>query len=282
MTELDYFSTIAANNNAAPPDGWPENTMTFGQINNTAREMMASLARWYQDNNGSLSAGALTYYAPLNAYGYNITLNRSTWPHTIGYQFRFRPPQQNVGPTWLNVNNTGANWLVWPDGSMLRASDLQDVVTCRAQGDGRFVLENLQRKERAEFQPAASVHLLFANVSAPAGWIQNPGWNDRLIRVVSGTGLGAGGQWAIYGLGAESANHTHNVGVSWSGTTSGYSGSSQGTSASGGASTPINNHTHTYAGSGTFTTDGESVAHTHYGDGSWRPAYADMILCYKP
>lgn len=54
--EIDTLDTVAANNNQPAPDGAPENTMLYSQVNDTMREMMASDARWYSDINHSLSA----------------------------------------------------------------------------------------------------------------------------------------------------------------------------------------------------------------------------------
>jgi len=42
MANVSTWSTTAANNNATPPDGWPENQAP-STVNDCAREMMASL-----------------------------------------------------------------------------------------------------------------------------------------------------------------------------------------------------------------------------------------------
>lgn len=47
-TKLKSYSTTPGSNNSAPPDGWPEG-MLPSAVNNSAREMMARLAEWYQD-----------------------------------------------------------------------------------------------------------------------------------------------------------------------------------------------------------------------------------------
>lgn len=47
-TKLKNFSTTAASNNSTPPDGFPEG-MDPATVNNSARELMARLAEWYQD-----------------------------------------------------------------------------------------------------------------------------------------------------------------------------------------------------------------------------------------
>lgn len=47
-TKLKNYSSTAASNNSAVPDGWPEGMAPSG-VNNSAREMMARLAEWYLD-----------------------------------------------------------------------------------------------------------------------------------------------------------------------------------------------------------------------------------------
>lgn len=119
--------------------------------------------------------------------------------------------------------------------------------------------------------------VVFAQPAAPTGWTQL-NIHDVLLRSTGTTGFGLGGNWAISGLSAETANHAHTFNVTP--TTSAKSGgSSQGTSSSGGPSTPLDNHTHTVNVAGTTST--ESAAHTHTGDGTWRPAYIDVLLCQK-
>lgn len=53
MANISQFSTTAANNNSASPDGAPEGMAPSG-VNDTMRENMAAAARWYQDTNGTL------------------------------------------------------------------------------------------------------------------------------------------------------------------------------------------------------------------------------------
>lgn len=46
--KISLYSTTAASNNSAVPDGWPEG-MLPSAVNNCARENMARLREWYQD-----------------------------------------------------------------------------------------------------------------------------------------------------------------------------------------------------------------------------------------
>jgi hypothetical protein len=49
MSDISTWSTTATNNNAAPPDGFPEG-MAPSAVNNSCREMMAAIKRWVDDN----------------------------------------------------------------------------------------------------------------------------------------------------------------------------------------------------------------------------------------
>jgi len=48
MANIETWSTTAALNNSASPNGWPENMSSAG-LNDSAREVMAAAKRWYDD-----------------------------------------------------------------------------------------------------------------------------------------------------------------------------------------------------------------------------------------
>jgi hypothetical protein len=286
MSDIHNWSPLASENNRAPPDGWPENTMTFGQINNSAREMMAVISRWFVDTSGILLATGLHYFADANAWGYRLNVHRAI-SFDLNTIVRFRIPQVNVGATWLSVNGSHPAWIRWPDNSNCKPNDLADVVEVYWHGSGIWVLNNLQKRTVGEFTSGSGVQMLFAMPAAPSGWVQSSAWHDRLIRVVSHAGTGAGGQWAIFGLSGETANHTHNVTVSGSVSGSTSNATSPGQLVESGNDSnvaAVSTHGHTYsAGFGpyVFGSTGASNAHTHVSDGSWRPAYGDVIMCIK-
>lgn len=47
MTGIELWSTTAANNNSASPNGWPEGMPPSG-VNDSARQMMAAVREWYE------------------------------------------------------------------------------------------------------------------------------------------------------------------------------------------------------------------------------------------
>lgn len=122
--------------------------------------------------------------------------------------------------------------------------------------------------------PAGSSMLFYAS-AAPSGWTLNASLNDRLIRVVSSGGGVTGGSWTISGLSvsghaltvAELPPHTHTY-VDHDPQPIG------GPIASGSGYTDvIASRTTDAAGSGASHTHG--ISH----NATWRPAYADFILC---
>lgn len=111
MAELIDYSVIAANNNSAPPDGWPEDQQ-YDTVNNCGREMMAVIKRDLDDRNGS---NTTTGTAPT----YELALSRSSITSlSDGLIVGFTCHAANSGaPTTLNVNSIGAASVTLPDGS---------------------------------------------------------------------------------------------------------------------------------------------------------------------
>lgn len=48
MSDIKSWSTLAASNNASVPNGWPEGMAPSG-VNDSARELMGAVRRWYDD-----------------------------------------------------------------------------------------------------------------------------------------------------------------------------------------------------------------------------------------
>ena len=118
MPELNDWNIAAASNNSAPPDGWPESTMQYSEVNDTAREGMAVLARYFRDINGSLAAGGL-----VNAY--TLTLNATQYvAYFEGMYFVCSIPITNTGAATINVNAIGAASIVDRAGNALIAGTL--------------------------------------------------------------------------------------------------------------------------------------------------------------
>ena len=117
MSELKDWDTTAANNDDAPPDGFPEN-MEYSEVNDAARELMAVLARWFADTNASvLTTGA--------ADAYVLTTSGNYTAYADGDMFGFDCHVANTGATTINVDSLGAQSITLQDGSALTGGELQ-------------------------------------------------------------------------------------------------------------------------------------------------------------
>lgn len=169
--------------------------------------------------------------------------------------------------------------------------------------------------EGEDFIPNGSV-MVFFQANAPTGWTKVTTQNDKTLRVVSGTGGGTGGDWAMSagettsshgGHVHSSAAHTHGGGSlaagahtlstsempshshtgQWGATNTGAfgygsnwrngGGGSNNTSSTGGGGS----HSHSLSGTSASTTPGDTGSagsHTHT---IAAPQYIDVIICSK-
>lgn len=140
------------------------------------------------------------------------------------------------------------------------------------------------------------VYMLFHEVVVPTGWVLYTALNDRVL-MLSSTAAGgrtSAGSWSISGMtaaasttGVSGAAHTHvapasTTGVSNSNTTFGASGLTS--PSPGNMNVPTISHSHSQTA---VTTSTGSANHSHtqtavnVTGSSWRPAYTNVILCYK-
>jgi hypothetical protein len=119
MGTLNGWDVIDANNDDAPPDGWPENTMNYSDVNNTGRAVQGTLKRFFADINGSLVGAGV-------ADAYTVTLNETGYvAYFTGMLFKCSLPAANTTTTpTLNVNAIGAVTIVNNEGGAVRAGDL--------------------------------------------------------------------------------------------------------------------------------------------------------------
>lgn len=115
MSNISQWSTSAASNNSAPPDGFPEGQAP-STVNDCAREVMAAVARQFQDSDGSLvTAGTGT--------AYTLTTNNSNAALADIGMFVFRAHLANTGAATLAVDGLTAK-AIEADGNALIAGDM--------------------------------------------------------------------------------------------------------------------------------------------------------------
>jgi hypothetical protein len=100
MSNVSQWDNAAANNNDTPPDGWPEGQAP-STVNDCARELMASVSRWYDDQKGELVTAGTS-----NAY--TLTTNSTHAALADQSLLVFRADRANTGAATLNVDSLGA------------------------------------------------------------------------------------------------------------------------------------------------------------------------------
>src|SRR3990167_10266931 len=99
-TGLESWSTTAASNNAAAPDGFPESMAPSG-VNNAAREVMAQVRRLAQQavmSTWGPSSGGTNVYA--------VTPSIVWGSYVSGQTIRFRPNAKDRKSTRLNSSHS--------------------------------------------------------------------------------------------------------------------------------------------------------------------------------
>lgn len=141
----------------------------------------------------------------------------------------------------------------------------------------------------------SGTRMVFYQSSAPPGWTQITSINDRVLRVVSGSGGGSGGNWSLSGVSiggtsltvAQMPPHRHRLIKSASTSVSSTSlGSNEFAHR---ANNPGNNAQYALHGTtggdatlGLSSQEGSGSAHSHgISNSSWRPSYIDVIVAEK-
>lgn len=121
MSNVSQWNTSAAGNNASPPSGAPEG-MAPSTVNDTMREIMAALARWYSDTDGSLvSTGSGNAYV--------LTTNSSHAALADIPIIVFRANHTNTGPSTLAVDGLSAVGInLYGDNLLVGSEIVEDAV----------------------------------------------------------------------------------------------------------------------------------------------------------
>ena len=148
MSEVKSWSTTAANNNSAPPDGWPEN-QSYASVNNCAREMMSAIVKWHDDLDGELVSGG-------SSGAYTLTPNVTYSAYEAGMALLFMANHANTGAATLNVSSLGVKSVVDEQGNALRAGDIvarQPVLVVYDTTGGNFRCLGLNTTATGTFTP---------------------------------------------------------------------------------------------------------------------------------
>ena len=102
MAEIYDYDVVPANNNSAPPDGWPEG-MSYQQVNDAARDMQAAIAKFISATGVTASTGSGSDFA--------ITVPQNLTAYEAGMRFSFlanHTVPDNLDGVTLNVNGIEA------------------------------------------------------------------------------------------------------------------------------------------------------------------------------
>ena len=180
MSDIHSYSTTAGSNNSASPNGFPEG-QSPSSLNDSAREVMAALARWYQDQNGTLTSTGSS-----NAY---VVAGNQTYAalNDIGLLV-FRANFTNTGSATLNVDSLGAKTIKKNHDQNLSSGDIeanQIVVVAYNATDDTFELICDKANTDQEFD--SGTRMLFQQETAPTGWTIDTTLNDAGLRLVDGS-----------------------------------------------------------------------------------------------
>lgn len=128
MTNVSSWNKSAGSNNSASPDGFPEGMEPSG-VNDSAREVMAAVSRWYQDLDASLTSGG-------SANAYTLTTNNAHAALADMAITAFKANHANTGSATLNADGNGAKSIKKHHDQDLASGDIEVDQICVVLYDG--------------------------------------------------------------------------------------------------------------------------------------------------
>jgi len=169
---VQQWATTAADNNSSPPTGAPEG-MAPSAVNNTMREMMASVAVEAQINRVKVLGGPVAGTNTITG-----TMTPALTAYSAGMLVVFTPAANNTGAATLNINSLGALDIQKADGDALVSGDLvagiPALLMLDSGADDWILLnpQNLNIPELRLTKNAASLWLIQSDASANNGkWL---------------------------------------------------------------------------------------------------------------
>lgn len=186
MTVYKWSQTAASDATADSTINWAEGQAP-SSVNDSARAMMAAVAKWRDDNAGALTTGG-------TATAFTLTTNQvfSSLSAMSGMCLRVKFNATNGASPTLNVDGLGAKSIVSVSGTAvgtgsIRANQIYDLVY--ANGSSEWIL--IGGAPTLEAFPSGTL-MLFQQTSAPTAWTKQTTHNDKALRVVSGIASSGG------------------------------------------------------------------------------------------
>lgn len=203
MSNIKNWSTTALNNNAAAPDGFPEG-MAPSDVNNACREVMAAVRVQYDDSEWrdwghTVTYGSATTFSTSVGDGDTTAIYHTTR--------RVKAVGTITGTIYGAISgsvfttNTTVT-VVWDSGSL---SNEALEIFVGADATSPSIAAGAVITDPAI--PTATV-MAFFQASVPTGWTQVVTQNNKALRVVSGTGGGAGGTHGLSSPPSTAHQHT--------------------------------------------------------------------------
>lgn len=177
MTVYKWSTTAATNDDVDSTINWQEG-QSPASVNNSARAMMAAIAKWRDDMSGNVvTAGTST--------AYTATSNQVFSALTDGISIALRMSADNGASPTLNVDGLGAKAIATLYGTAVGTGKLRSgavyVFTYDSTDDKWIVHGN----PNVGFE--SGTKLTFRQTAAPTGWTKDTTYNDAALRIVSGT-----------------------------------------------------------------------------------------------
>jgi len=186
MTVYKWSQTAASNATADGTINYAEGQAP-SSLNDSARALMAAVAKYRDDNSGSLTTGG-------TSTAYTLTTNQvfSSLSAMSGQSLRVKFNATNGASPTLSVDSLGAKALQTVAGTAigtgaLKANSVYDLVYDNSNNCWIVV----GAPPDALLAPSGTA-LLFQQTAAPTGWTKSTTHNDKALRVVSGTASSGG------------------------------------------------------------------------------------------
>lgn len=267
MSNVSAWSTTAASNNAASPDGYPEG-MAPSAVNNSDRETMAGVRSFYDSIEWRAWGHTISYVAATQ-FGTAGGDGDTTGIYHVGR--RVHANGATTGDIYGTIaasahSGTTTVTVAWDSGSLQNEALTVEVGFAV---DQRAIEPSIESGSKCVFYQA----------SAPTYWTLDAAVDDRMLIVDKDNGGTNGGSvsatsYTPTGTNAnETTDHTHTV----SGNTG--PGPSASSALGGGSEHSTAGHTHAVS----IATLGRSAAHTHTwtAGNAYTPNYAAVIVATK-
>lgn len=203
MSTISNWSTTAASNNSAPPNGAPE-AMLPSAVNNVMRQNMAELAKWYQDTNGTLTSSG-------TGAAYVLATNQAETALAAGQEYSFKAHLANTTTTpTLAVDGLTAKTITKNGAAALVIGDmvLNSLVTVIYDGTQFQLISHIETAEDSTVLKDADIGVTVQAYDADLDTVSSNGvgtGNNQIVQLnasgelpaVSGanlTGLESGGK----------------------------------------------------------------------------------------